>query len=297
MSGQRSRHYWRNLIAFALCTLAVGLLAALALAGHQGAVNYVHPPRAARAPDDTPARFGIDYQDTTLLTSDGVSLSAWATESQNGVVILVAHGYGGRRSAAVHALFARHGYGVISWDARAQGESGGEVCTLGYLEALDVEAALEYALVQNPSARIGAFGESMGGVTVIRAASLRDEIEAVIADSPFPALEEMIDRVIPYALLRPLVRFFAERETGLSARDLRAIDDIQRIAPRPIFLIQGADDATVPADSAQRLYDAAGEPRTLWIGTGVEHVGMRRANADEYERRLIAFFDTHLRGP
>jgi fermentation-respiration switch protein FrsA (DUF1100 family) len=297
MTKPRARHYWRNLIVFAFCTLAVGIVAGLAFVSRQGAASYVHPPRAIRAPDDTPAQFNVDYLDTTLITSDGVELSAWVSESRNGAVILVAHGFGGRRSSTMHALFARHGYGVVSWDARAQGESGGEACTMGYLEALDVQAALDHALTRNPLARVGAYGESMGGVTVIRAASLYEEIEAVVADSPFPTLEEMIDRTVPIALLRPLVRFFGERETGLSARSLRTIDDIRRISPRPVFLIQGEDDATVPPDSAQRLYDAAGEPRSLWTSPGVDHVGMRRAYPDEYERRLIAFFDAHLQAP
>jgi fermentation-respiration switch protein FrsA (DUF1100 family) len=238
----------------------------------------------------------VAYQDITLITQDGITLSAWYTPSRNGAPILVAHGYGGERSAATHALFARRGYGVISWDARAHGVSGGTTSTVGYFESLDVEAALDFALRQAGDKHVGAYGESMGAATVIRAAAQRSEIEAVVADSAYPTLDEMVGREVPSPLLLPFLRFFAERETGVSTQAMRPVDEIGRISPRPVFIIQGADDMTVPADSAQRLYNAAGEPRTLWVGAGVGHTGMRDAQPEEYDRRVFAFFDQSLVG-
>jgi fermentation-respiration switch protein FrsA (DUF1100 family) len=53
-------------------------------------------------------------------------------------------------------------------------------------------------------------------------------------------------------------------------------------------------DSAIPADSAQRLYDAAGEPRRLWIEPGVEHMGVQNARPAEYERRVIEFFRAAL---
>jgi fermentation-respiration switch protein FrsA (DUF1100 family) len=199
-----------------------------------------------------------------------------------------------KRSAQLHALFAQHGYGVISWDARAHGVSGGATTTIGYLESLDVEAALDYALRQDGVRHVGAYGLSMGAATVIRAAAQRREIEAVVADSAYPTLDEMVGREVPSPVLLPFLRFFAERETGVSAQAMRPVDEIGRISPRPVFIIQGADDTVVPADSAQRLYNAAGEPRILWIGAGVGHGGMRGAQPPEYDRRVFAFFDANL---
>ena len=294
MAKKRDWRYWRNLVAFTLCTLAAGVGMGIARVSYQGAMTYVHPPRAQLSVDDTPTRFGIDYQEIRLLTRDGVELSAWYTAPKNGAVILVAHGYGGARSAALHALFVQHGYGVISWDARAHGLSGGDTCTMGFFESLDVEAALDFALRQDTVEHVGAFGQSMGAATIIRAAAHRSEIEAVVADSAYPTLEDMIDRAVPSPVLRPFVRWFAERETRVSTREMRPVDEIGRISPRPIFIIQGANDNTVPRDSAQRLYDAAGEPRTLWIGDGIGHVGMRDAQPDEYDQRVFAFLDSSL---
>ncbi len=291
MNGWR---FWTNLLLFGLCTLILALTAGIIKLARDGALGYVHPTRAQRPPDDTPAILGILYQDITLLTVDGLKLAAWYTPQKNGAAILVAHGYGDRRSSEMHAFFAQYGYGVISWDFRAHGESEGELCTLSYREALDVEAALDFALEQPSIERVGAWGGSMGAASVINAAARRQEIKAVVADSAFPTLEDELEKMVTVGFLRPLVRFFAEREAGLSLTQARPVDQVGRISPRPVFIIQGAADRAIPADSAQRLYDAAGEPRTLWIAPGAEHMGTMSTLPDDYEQRVIAFFNAGL---
>ena len=75
---------------------------------------------------------------------------------------------------------------------------------------------------------------------------------------------------------------------------LRPGDEIGKISPRPVFIIQGLADRLVPPDSSQRLYAAAGEPRLLWNEPGVPHVGMQNAFPEEYERRVMAFFEMYL---
>jgi alpha-beta hydrolase superfamily lysophospholipase len=128
---------------------------------------------------------GVSYQEIELLTADGIRLAAWCTPSQNGALILVAHGYGDRRSEDFYNLFSEHGYGVLAWDFRGHGASGGKLVTLGYYEIQDVEAALAYALTRPEVEHIGGWGGSMGAVTMIRATARHPEIEALVADSPF----------------------------------------------------------------------------------------------------------------
>jgi fermentation-respiration switch protein FrsA (DUF1100 family) len=59
--------------------------------------------------------------------------------------------------------------------------------------------------------------------------------------------------------------------------------------------MQGGKDSVISRESGQRLYDAAGEPRELWFDPDIRHTGFDTARAAEYERRVIAFFDRHLR--
>jgi len=293
---QRSWRYWLNLFGVSLAALLVFCLSVLLWFSHSKALDYLHPRRHAPSTGELLRRNGIEYQDIELLTSDGIRLAAWYTPPQNGALILVAHGYGARRSEDFFSLFASHGYGVLAWDFRGHGGSGGELVTLGYHETLDVDAALAYALSQPDVKHIGGWGGSMGAVTMIRATVQHPEIEALVADSPFATLDEELDVRLPIPLLNPLVRFFAERETGLHFDMVRPIDDIHLISPRPVFLIQGMNDKMVPLDSAERLYAAAGEPRALWTEPDVPHLGMYEYHRERYTELVIKFFDTYLLG-
>ena len=176
------------------------------------------------------------------------------------------------------------------------GASGGELVTLGYQETLDAEAALAYALAQPGVEHVGGWGGSMGAVTMIRATAQHPEIEALVADSPFVTLEDELDLRVPYPLLNPLIRAFAERETGLRLDMVRPVDDIRLISPRPVFLIQGMGDTMVPSDSAEQLYAAAGEPRELWTEPDVPHLNMYAYYRTRYTKRVIKFFDMYLLG-
>jgi predicted acyl esterase len=130
----------------ALTSLLLFGLGGLFWISHRQALDYVHPARLEPPKGELLRQNGIPYQEVDLLASDGVRLAAWYTPPQNGALILVAHGYGDRRSEDFYSLFASHGYGVLAWDFRGHGASGGELVTLGYNEVLDVEAALAYAL-------------------------------------------------------------------------------------------------------------------------------------------------------
>jgi fermentation-respiration switch protein FrsA (DUF1100 family) len=290
----RQWSYWGRLLLFA-CSIALGgvVIGAVAMI-RDGASKLIHPPRSHHAKDDTPLRLGVGYQEITLTTRDGLKLAAWYTPPQNGVVVLVAHGYAAKRSAEMHALFARHGYGVLAWDMRAHGESEGELCTVGYAEAGDVETALDFALSQPGVEHVAAWGESMGGVATILAGARRPEIEALVVDSAFTSLEDELDLRVPIPLLRPLIRFFAEQEAGGSIQAVRPVDQIGRLSPRPVFIIQGLADRSIPLDSGRRLYAAAGEPRFLWEEEGIDHVEMYAAQPSEYEARVIAFLEEAL---
>jgi len=289
-------HYWLNLFGAALAALLLFGLGGLLWFSHRQAFDYVHPHRLAPPNGALLRQNGIPFQEIDLLTSDGVRLAAWYTPPQNGALVLVAHGYGDRRSEDFYTFFASHGYGVLAWDFRGHGASGGDLVTLGYHETLDVEAALAYALAQPGVEHIGGWGGSMGAVTMIRVTAGHPEIEALVADSPFVTLEDELDLRVPYPLLNPLIRSFAERETGLRLETVRPVDDIRLISPRPVFLIQGMGDTMVPLDSAERLYAAAGEPRELWTEPDVPHLNMYAYYRARYTKRVINFFDTYLLG-
>lgn len=252
---------------------------------------FIHPPRYARAADNTPQKYNVPYQDVTLTTQDGLELAAWYTPSQNGSVILVAHGHVAARWNYMHSLFAQQGYGVLSWDFRAHGESKGDTCTLGYYETLDVEAALDYLLAQPNIEHIGAWGGSMGGAATLLAAERRPEIEAVISDSTFTTMPDSIKKRTRIQPLQAFIFLFAEQMTGIQIEDIDPLSAIDALAPRPVLIIYGEADSIVPNDAGALLYAAAGEPRELWSLPEIEHMQVYRTFPEEYTQRVTAFFD------
>ena len=275
---------------------AILILAALiTLVGFVEVNNALHPPRII-PPGNTLKKFNIPYQSVDLVTEDGVRLAAWYTPPRNGVVILLAHGYGDNRPEWVHTMLAKSKYGVMAWDARAHGESGGEISTIGYLEILDVKAALDYVLAQPGVERVGAWGGSMGGATLIRAAAAFPEIEAVWIDSSFASLDDEFDFLVPYPIINPLAKYIAQIETGVNINAINPLKDIAMISPRPVYIVHGTGDMVAPPDAGQKLYEAAGEPRFLWESENVRHLMIYLDNPGRYQRRLLGFFDEWLLG-
>lgn len=288
------KYSWKSILFFII--IAITTMAMLTtLVGFIEVNNALHPPRII-PPGNTLKKFNIPYQSVDLVTEDGIRLAAWYTPPRNGVVILLAHGYGDNRPEWVHTMLAKSKYGVMAWDARAHGESGGEISTIGYLEILDVKAALDYVLAQPGVEHVGAWGGSMGGATLIRAAAAFPEIEAIWIDSSFASLDDEFDFLVPYPIINPLAKYIAQIETGVNINAINPLKDIAMISPRPVYIVHGTGDMVAPPDAGQKLYEAAGEPHFLWEAENVRHLMIYLDNPGRYQRRLLGFFDEWLLG-
>ena len=295
MKNNKTRlRYWFNLITVTVLSLSLTLFLVVLQASNRWVQSYLHPVRIIPTGNWLKEN-NIPYQEIKLTAEDGVKLAAWYTPSKNGAVILVAHGYNANRPEGIYVMFAQHGYGVLAWDFRAHGQSGGDISTLGYYEQLDVEAALDYVLTQEDVDHIGAWGGSMGGATVILTAAKRPEIEAVVSDSAFPTLEDVMELNVPVEFMQPFMIFFGRWSSGAEIDQVRPVDEIAKISPRAVFIIDGWEGAAVAMNSPYRLYDAAGEPKQIWVEDGVNHLGMYAFYPSEYTKRVIEFFDEYLK--
>jgi uncharacterized protein len=287
--------FWLKIFLATVIAFVLGFAIPLIWLSYKQAQSYLHPARGYATSDLLIAN-NIHYQDIELRTKDGITLSAWYTPPQNGALILVAHGYSGVRPVDYYVLFASHGYGVLAWDFRAHGKSGGEFSSLGYYEQFDAEAALDYALAQPDVKHIGAWGGSMGGATVILTAAKYPEIEALVSDSSYPSLEDVLKLNMPFEFMQPLMLLSWERSSGVKMDRVRPVDEIAKIRPRAVFIIDGWNGGAVLMNSPHRLYNAAGEPRHIWVEEGVPHLGMYAHDRDGYTGRVIKFFDQYLSG-
>ncbi len=284
----------RSVVGFTIKALVV-LLALVVILGFAEVNNAIHPPRII-PPGNTLRKYKVPYESINLYTEDGIRLSAWYTPPKNGVVILLAHGYGDNRPEWVYEMLAKKDYGVLAWDARAHGESDGTVSTIGYLEVLDVKAALDFALAQPGVQHVGAWGGSMGGATLIRATAQFPQIEALFVDSSFDSLDDEFNFLVPYPIINPLAKFIAKTETGINLDAVSPLDDISKISPRPVYIVHSMADIVAPPDAGEKLFNAAHEPRFFWLEKNAPHLAIYLDNPRRYQRRLVGFFDEWLLG-
>lgn len=289
----RDRHWWIRLSGLTVVP-AIGL----GLMGGTWALAYLglHPPTLAtgETPADSPA---LSYQEIAFTTADGPVLRGWYLPGTNGATVILVHGFARDRSELLPEArwLVEQGYSALLFDSRAQGLSDGAHISLGYLEAMDVRAAVDFIKGKSPQERIGAMGYSMGGVAALKAAAEDLRIQAVIAISPFATLRETVNHRLKH--MRPLaslIAWWGERMTGLRLDDLRPVEFVGALSPRPILIMHAGNDEMIPSDSGHRLYQAAREPKELWSVPGVAHVDFRQAVPIEYKRRLIGFFQRYL---
>ncbi len=276
--------YFLRLASFALLSFAFLFGAAWTGLAYQVARSYAYPPEPRITPKETPQDYGTPYQEVVLITRDGLRLAAWYTPPQGtDVILLIGHGNGAHRMARVHSEAARYtGFGVLSWDFRSHGESEGDLRTFGLKEAQDVQAATAFARTQPGIDMVVAWGTSMGGAAALWAGAQDPTIQMVIADSVYADLAAIEANLIRLSLLRPLVRLFLMGMTGLRPQDLRPVDVVSHISPRPLMLIHGGQDAVIPLEQAQSLYEQARRPKLLWVWPQAGHSAAFSLNASLY---------------
>ena len=72
------------------------------------------------------------------------------------------------------------------------------------------------------------------------------------------------------------------------------IDCIAEVAPTPLLVMHGRQDRIAPWKMGQELFDAAREPKELWLTEDTGHMDVWWAREEEAQARLNTFFDRAL---
>jgi pimeloyl-ACP methyl ester carboxylesterase len=246
----------------------------------------------------------VSGEDVYFASRDGTRLHGLYMADRPGCpVLLFCHGY--FKSVAEPFELAcelnRLGYQVLLIDFRACGLSEGRFTTLGYREVLDLLGAVDYLRARLGDLPIGVLGISMGAVAAIMAAPECPHIKAMVVDSAYADLESAIEKKLADFLRLPFLALLGWVSIRLgewlsqgNVAAVRAVDYVGRFAPRPLLIIYGELDDYLPSDHPQRLFDAAGEPKELWLAPGSGHAMARLDHPQEYVRRVQAFFERYL---
>lgn len=276
--------------------LLLGLLAFAIFAWHEGNV-LIAPSNCSIGPP--PADLPI--HEVQFPSSSDATIHGWLVSgvAGKGVVILM-HGIRANRLQLLdHARFLFHaGYSVLLFDFQAHGESIGKHITAGYLESRDAAAAVDFIHQECPGEKICINGFSMGGAAAVLA-NPPLQVNAMILESVYPTIDQAVtDRLeVRFGRLgklgTPFLTWQLRPRLGVGAVDLRPIEQVGRITV-PKFFVAGTADRDTTLQETKDLFNAAAEPKQLWLVDGAAHVDLHAVAKDEYEKRVLDFLARNL---
>jgi hypothetical protein len=181
-------------------------------------------------------------------------------------------------------------------DLEGFGDSEGRANAFGWTGARGVHAATAYLGTREDvdASRIGGLGLSMGGEVLLQAAGESTTLRAIVAEgstgrtaADFGELESGEFMWVFHTVVGVTMRAISGEAVPPPLMEM-----VTRIAPRDVLLI----GSQVPdeLDLMQRYKDIGGESFDIWFIPEEKHVGGFDLHPEEYEQRVIAFFDESL---
>lgn len=280
--------------------------------------------------------FGIDYENVSFPShnpSTRYTLRGWHVPSllsspKVGLILLHGGGHDRRECLRIVPFLHNAGYPILMYDSSEHGASDGDGYGLGFgfREKMDLVGAIDFAKKTLGWTKIAAFGTSVGAVTVIKAAVMDERLDAIVVENPFTSVDDLLRNAIKTALGqsgfggRDIERFgvFAQMLTRvgglippqfidlcLAVTRLRvggwgqpgAADLIEKVSPRPVFLIHSKEDDVVPVDQGEAVFARAKEPKEILITEKGKHAAVFNDNQEVFTQRFLSFIERTVGQP
>jgi dienelactone hydrolase len=198
-------------------------------------------------------------------------------------------------------MLVRHGYSVLLFDRRGEGESDCDPNAFGWGMDLFLEAVAAFLRHRSgiDPRRIGGIGLSVGGEMLLQTAAESTAFEAVVSEGAGArSIREVIEKkgwldVPTYAVLTAGAALFSNHRPSLNLEQV-----VAQIAPATVFFIYSTHG--VGGEEKQlnpKYYAAARQPKERWEIPEASHTGGIEARPNEHERRVVVFLDRVLLGP
>jgi alpha-beta hydrolase superfamily lysophospholipase len=220
-----------------------------------------------------PDQLGLPYRDVWLQTPDNVKLHGWFLGARGTVrgTILFLHGNAENISSHIYSVawLPAEGFQVFLVDYRGYGYSSGKPRLPDVFT--DLDTAFRW-LETEPGVRglpLFLLGQSLGAnlaaYHVGQRPALRQRLSGLVLDAPFASYRALArDKLgsfwLTWPLQYPLSRLIDDRYSP--------IRNIARISPLPLLVVASQNDSIIPAAHSVRLFEAAGEPKTLLLING-----------------------------
>lgn len=236
-------------------------------------------------------------------SESGSTIKGWFVKGEKGKGgIVLMHGVRSNRLSLIDRIkfLNKNGYSVLAFDFQASGESVGKQITFGYLESLDANASLKFIKQKLPNEKIGVIGISMGGASYLLQKE-PEKADALILEMVYPTMQKAVENRLNLWLfngadkLSPLLTYQLPFRIGVSVDEMRPIDKIKNVNCPILFIVGENDHHTTLAESKQ-LFETANQPKELWVVPTAEHEDLLINAPDEYQKRVLHFFEKNLRG-
>ena len=303
MNVRRVKKWAFRLGVFVLGFVGFVLFVVLPVGGSFLITNSRFPDRQGA----DPAEFGLEVEDVGFQSEDGIPLSGWWNEGEQGYpVIVFVHGLNNSRTELLEraAESRSRGYGILLMDLRNHGASGDAYTTLGIHESRDVCAAAGFVRREAPGREQVLWGVSLGASTALLAASRCSDFRAAIADSSFLSFEETVTH--HFRLIFPLPAFPIANMVILLTRIRMGFDlaegDVEAavamIPDMPVLFIAGGQDVRMPPELADRLYRASSNRQSdLLVIESASHGRAFREDRETYLATAFGFLEDALPSP
>ncbi len=261
---------------------------ALALTGGIGMLGYLRSRfqhsrvfLPDRYPDGVwkPRSFGLPAEDLWFEAGDGTRLHGWWVPHKNARgTMLYCHGNTGSIAGRIGVFkYLRNlRVNLFAFDYRGYGRSAGSPSEKGLYD--DVRSAFDLLvdeLGQTPD-EIMVFGHSLGGAVAIDCA-LDRPMAGLIVQSSFTHIRDAAKTMFP-----TLPMHLA------ATRQFRNIDKVGQLTMPKLF-IHGQADETVPSVLGESLFEAASEPKELYLVRRAGHTDIHRYGGIAYLRKIWKF--------
>ncbi len=265
-----AREISKQLLILIILTYAGVIGTLYVLQGYMIFRNYGGPPNLEQTalPRLKEIHIPVQLCDITVGCPDSQLLAWYTPPVKPGMpTILYLHGNGGNiaRRPGIAAQFLQPGWGLFMLEYRGYGGNPGTPTPNGL--AIDAIAAYEYLRRElGPDAPIHIYGESIGGAVAIQMIDQYPEakIKSLVLYAPFTKLSDVVKFLYPWLPVDLILKY--------------DFDNISRIANIhvPLLIMHGELDTFVPPSMGRAIYDAANQPKQLWIDEDANHYSLWR---------------------
>ncbi len=218
----------------------------------------------------TPEQTGTQYEDIVIKANDGTRLHGWRLRANTKAVGTLLYFHGNAENISTHFLnvnwLTKKGYNVYLFDYRGYGKSEGNADL--DLTIQDAELMIRHVVEHSANKKIAVIGQSLGASISIYAVAhspYKQNIAALISVSGFSDYHDVAQDFLSKSWLLWLFQW--PLSFTINNR-YSPVESIGLVSPTKMIIMQSTDDEMIEMYHAERLMDAAQEPKKLILLRG-----------------------------